>query len=55
MTFFPNEVKFYAKIKYEYVKKLLGKKIFNKYKIKKDFEWKFINLELFKKNHITLK
>ncbi len=50
---FPNEVKYYSKIRYGYVKKLLGKKNFTKYKLKRDFEWKFINLELFKKNHIT--
>ena len=46
---FPNEVKYYTKIKFSYIKKLLGKKIFNNYKTKRDFEWKFINLELFKK------
>tara|TARA_Y100000816_G_scaffold251463_1_gene201950 strand:- start:544 stop:2298 length:1755 start_codon:yes stop_codon:yes gene_type:complete len=46
---FPNEVKNHSKIKFKYIKRLLGKRNFNKYKTKRDFEWKFINLELFKK------
>ena len=47
---YPNEVKYYTNLKYNFIKKLVGKSFFKRYKSSRDFEWKFINLELFKKH-----
>lgn len=47
---YPNEVKFNYNLKYDFIKKLVGKSFFERYNVSRDFEWKFINLELFKKH-----
>ena len=47
---YPNEIKYYTNLKYNFIKKLVGKSFFKRYKSSRDFEWKFINLELFKKH-----
>ena len=45
---FPNEINKKSMMKFNHIIKMFGKKIVDKFKIYKDIEWKFININLFK-------
>ena len=45
---FPNEINKKSIMRFDYIAKIFNKRIVKKFKIYKDFEWKFININLFK-------
>jgi len=45
---FPNEINKKSIMKFNHIIKIFNKSIVKKFKIYKDFEWKFINIDLFK-------